>query len=90
MKQFLLEHQHGGILWHQQIAIFPFKHDWKGKKVILFQTHGGWPGHTLDDMKTLCKGSDIIGEIAIQFDSTGGDKMIASVDEIRMWISEYE
>lgn len=72
------------------VATFLSKNDWKGKKVILFQTHGGWPGHTLDDMKTLCKGADIIGEKAIQFDSTGGDKMITSVDEIKMWLSKYE
>ncbi|CAI4138024.1 hypothetical protein CNEO4_1250084 [Clostridium neonatale] len=32
----------------------------------------------------MCKGTDIIGEKAIQFDSTGGDKMIISVDEIKM------
>lgn len=72
------------------VATFLSKNDLKGKKVILFQTHGGWPGHTLDDMKTMCKGADIIGEKAIQFDSTGGDKMITSVDEIKMWLSKYE
>jgi len=25
--------------------------DWNGKTVIPFQTHGGWPGHVMKDMK---------------------------------------
>jgi flavodoxin len=59
-----------------------------GKKVALFQTHGGWPGHTLKDMKALCKGAEIISEKAIQFDSTGGDHLETSLAEIESWIGE--
>jgi flavodoxin len=57
-----------------------------GKRVVLFQTHGGWPGHTLKDMKALCNGAEIISEKAVQFDSTGGDKMITPESEISAWI----
>jgi flavodoxin len=59
-----------------------------GKRVALFQTHGGWPGHTLKDMKALCNGAEIISEKAIQFDSTGGDHLETSLAEIESWIGE--
>jgi flavodoxin len=59
-----------------------------GKRVALFQTHGGWPGHTLKDMKALCADATIISEKAIQFDSTGGDHLETSLAEIESWISE--
>jgi flavodoxin len=62
--------------------------DFTGKKVAVYQTHGGWPGHTLKDMKALCKGADIISEKAIQFDSTGGDHLETSLSEIENWIRE--
>jgi flavodoxin len=58
-----------------------------GKRVALFQTHGGWPGHTLKDMKALCNGAEIISEKAIQFDSTGGDHLETPLNEIESWIS---
>ncbi len=40
-------------------AVKSFFHgnDFGGKKIVLFQTHGGWPGHTLKDMKAECAGS---------------------------------
>jgi hypothetical protein len=59
-----------------------------GKKVAIFQTHGGWRGHTLKDMKALCKGAQIISEKAIQFDSTGGDKLETPLGEIENWINQ--
>jgi flavodoxin len=59
-----------------------------GKRVALFQTHGGWSGHTLKDMKALCNGAEIISEKAIQFDSTGGDHLETSLAEIESWIGE--
>lgn len=33
------------------VKSFLADHDFSGKQVILFQTHGGWPGHTLKDME---------------------------------------
>jgi flavodoxin len=62
--------------------------DLTGKRVALFQTHGGWPGHALKDMKALCNGAEIISEKAIQFDSTGGDYLETSLAEIESWIRE--
>lgn len=71
------------------VSTFISKQNWNGKKVIIFQTHEGWPGHALDDIKEMCKGAQVIGEKAIQFDSTGGDTMITPVDEIKQWISKF-
>jgi flavodoxin len=58
-----------------------------GKSVVLFQTHGGWPGYTLKDMKLLCRGATILNEKAIQFDSTGGNHLETPLNEIESWIS---
>lgn len=65
-------------------------HDWKGKIIIPFQTHGGWPGHVVEDIKTACKGANFANEMAVQFDSTGGDEMITSEKEVENWIQQVE
>ena len=44
-------------------------------------------GDTLKDMKSLCKGADIMSEKAIQFDSTGGNRLETPLEEIENWIS---
>ncbi len=69
---------------------FLSEHNWQGKTVIPFQTHGGWPGHVLRDIKAACKGAKFFGEMAIQFDSTGGDKMITSSNEIDEWLQHVK
>lgn len=60
-------------------------YDLSGKEVVLFQTHGGWAGHTVKDMKMLIKGN-VVSEYAIQFDSTGGDELVTDIAEIEEWI----
>ena len=62
-------------------------YDLSGKEVVLFQTHGGWAGHTIKDMKMLIKGN-VVSEYAIQFDSTGGDELVTDIAEIEEWIRE--
>lgn len=62
--------------------------DWSGKTVIPFQTHGGWPGHVIEDMKKACRGASFAHEKAIQFDSTGGDELITPEEEINNWIEK--
>ena len=59
--------------------------DWTGKTVIPFQTHGGWPGHVMKDIKKPCKGANFAHELAVQFDSTGGDRLETSEEEIQAW-----
>lgn len=69
---------------------FLSSHSWQGKTVIPFQTHGGWPGHVLKDMKAACTGAKFVNEMAIQFDSNGGDEMITSQREVDNWIEQVK
>lgn len=64
--------------------------DWKGKTVIPFQTHGGWPGHVIKDIKSACKGAEFIHEMEIQFDSTGGAELVTKEAEIEAWIEKIK
>ena len=70
-------------------AMFCFikQHYWENRKVIPFQTHGGWPGHTIEDIKQLCQGAMFQYERAIQFDSQGGNRLITKPEEIDDWIT---
>ena len=61
---------------------------WKGKTVIPFQTHGGWPGHVIKDIKNICKGAAFSHEMEIQFDSTGGAELITANDRIDAWTEQ--
>jgi flavodoxin len=70
------------------VLTFLSKADLTEKRVAVFQTHGGWSGHALKDMKALCGGATIISEKAIQFDSTGGNHLETPIAEIESWISE--
>lgn len=60
--------------------------NWQGKTVIPFQTHGGWPGHTLEDMKNACAGAHFLGEMDIRFDSAGGAELVTDPARIEEWI----
>lgn len=64
--------------------------DLNGKNVILVQTHGGWPGHAIDDMKKLCKGANVLSDFKVQFDSTGGSNLITPKEEIEKWINNLK
>jgi flavodoxin len=68
------------------VLTFLSSQDWNGKTVIPFQTHGGWPGRTLKDIKAVCRGARFVHEKDIQFDSTGGSEMITPAWEIDEWI----
>jgi flavodoxin len=72
------------------VLTFLNSQDWSGKTVVPFQTHGGWPGHTLKDMKKKCKGAKFANEKAIQFDSTGGSEMITTKKELDDWIQSLK
>jgi len=70
------------------VLSFLNSYDWKGKTVIPFQTHGGWPGHVIKDIKSACKGADFIHEMEIQFDSTGGAELVTPNNKINTWIEQ--
>lgn len=70
------------------VLTFLTSHDWQGKTVIPFQTHGGWPGHTIQDIQKACKGATFAHAMKIQFDSTGGAKMETSQKDVQAWIQQ--
>lgn len=70
------------------VLSFLKSYDWTGKTVIPFQTHGGWPGHAIKDIKSACKGANFAHEMEIQFDSTGGAELVTSDREIGAWIAQ--
>ena len=70
------------------VLTFLNNNDFSNKTIIPFSTHGGWPGHLIDDVKALCKGAEFECEKEIQFDSTGGDQLITSEAEIDEWIKQ--
>ena len=69
------------------VLTFLTNNNWQGKTVIPFQTHGGWPGHTMQDIKKACKDAAFTHEKAIQFDSTGGNRLVTSEAELESWIA---
>ncbi len=64
--------------------------DWQGKTVIPFQTHGGWPGHVMKDIKNICKGAILHHEMEVQFDSTGGSELVTPEKSIDAWIEQIK
>jgi flavodoxin len=72
------------------VLTFLNSQDWEGKTVVPFQTHGGWPGHTIKDMKSACKGAKFENEKDIQFDSTGGSAMVTKEKELDDWIASLK
>lgn len=64
--------------------------DWQGKTVIPFQTHGGWPGHVMKDIKNICKGAVLRHEMEAQFDSTGGAELVTNEKSIEAWIKQIK
>ena len=69
---------------------FLSQNDLTGKKVVFFQTHGGWPAHCLKDMEKMAGGADILSTYAVQFDSTGGDRLETSEKQIEQWIQKVK
>lgn len=59
--------------------------DWVGKTVVPFMTNGGWPGHVIKDVKEACLGADIKEPFEVKFDSSGGDRLETSEEEIKAW-----
>lgn len=59
-----------------------------GKTVIAFQTNGGWPGNVIDDIEEACAGATFGPGMEVRFDSTGGDHLETSQDEIDAWVEK--
>ena len=72
------------------VLAFLSEHNWQGRTVIPFQTHGGWPGHVIEDIEKACRGAKIVNEMAVQFDSTGGSGMVTPEKEISDWLEQVK
>lgn len=57
-----------------------------GKMVIPFQTHAGWPGHTLQDIEAAAKGAQVRNGKQIQFSAQEFGKLVTPEKEVREWI----
>lgn len=64
--------------------------DWLGKTVVPFQTHGGWPGHVMKDIKAACKGAAFCHELAVQFDSTEGSRLVTPEKNVEIWSKQVK
>ena len=64
--------------------------DFAGKTVVPFMTNGGWPGHVIKDMKAACKGAEVVCDMQVQFDSTGGDHLETPEEKIRQWAQKVK
>ena len=67
------------------VNTFLYKNSFAGKTVVPFMTNGGWPGHVIKDMKNACTGADVVCDMQVKFDSTGGDKLETPEAEIEAW-----
>ena len=62
--------------------------DWRGKTLIPFQTHAGWPGHGLEDMERLCQGAEVSCPMTIHFSPQQFGKLETPQKELDRWLSE--
>lgn len=57
---------------------------------LLQREYERWPGHTIKDIKKLCEGAETVCDMEIQFDSTGGDKLVTDEKKINAWIDKVK
>lgn len=69
------------------ISLLHQANDLPGKVLIPFSTNGGWPGHTIKDIKDMASkaGATAALDFQVQFDSTGGDQMQTSEKAVADW-----
>ena len=72
------------------VKTFLHQQDFTGKTVVPFMTNGGWPGHVIKDMKVACKGANVVCDMQIQFDSTGGSNLETPQEQINEWIQSVK
>ncbi|ADK14490.1 MULTISPECIES: flavodoxin [Clostridium] len=78
----------GTLVWWytyaSAVATFLSEYDLSGKTIIPFVTNGGWIGHTLKDIKKVCKNAAVTNVIDIGFNT---DKMVMSESNLEKWIA---
>lgn len=69
---------------------FVTTHDFKGKKLLFFTTHGGWPGSAIKHLTSFTHADEVLGTIEVRFDPYGGDEQITPEKDVDAWISMME
>ncbi len=69
------------------ILTFLNNYNLSGKKIYPFITNGGWIGHTFDDIKNLCRNSEMKEGINIYFNNS---KLITDIQSIYDWIEKIK
>lgn len=72
------------------VLSFLRQQDWRGKTVVPFQTHAGWPGHVIQNIRAACEGAAFGPAMEVKFDSDGGSRMETPVQEIEDWIIQVK
>mgnify|MGYP004496553073 FL=1 len=67
------------------VKTFLHRNDFAGKTVVPFMTNGGWPGHAIKDMESICSGAEFACEMQVKFDSNGGDHLETPEAKINAW-----
>ncbi len=69
------------------IRMFLSQYDLSGKTIIPFATNAGWLGSTFNEIKELCKNSNVTNEMNIVFNSDyNHPKLITNENDIYKWI----
>lgn len=63
------------------------EHDWSGKVIIPFQTHAGWPGHTLEDMEAAAPGAEFQYPLQVKFDH---QTLVSPRTDIERWLADVK
>ena len=69
---------------------FVTTHDFKGKKLLFFTTHGGWPGSAIKHLTSFTHADEVLGAIEVRFDPYGGDEQITPEKDVDALISLME
>lgn len=66
---------------------FLSENDLSRKKIIPFETNGGWIGHTFKDIRSLCPNSEFGREMDITFQ---GNRMETPTKKLDEWIDSIK
>ena len=70
------------------VKTFLSENDFHVKKVVAFQTNGGWPGSVIEDIEEACEGAEFGPSFEIQIDSNGGDVQKTPQRQVDAWVEE--
>lgn len=68
------------------IKTFLSQTDLSGKTVVAFNTSGGWPGTTIEDIERACKGATFLPSIEVSPEDMEGSNQKTPRREIDSWI----